>query len=374
MIPLGPPNRTTFWALRDVGLTVERGETIGLIGRNGAGKSTLLRLLAGVSQPTTGTVTVRGRIAPLLSVGVGFHHEMTGRENVLVNAMLLGLTKAEIAERFDDIVAFADLAEFIDTPVKFYSSGMFMRLGFAVAIHVEPDVLIVDEILAVGDIGFQLRCLDRMRSLQRSGTTIIFVSHSMHMVQVLCPRAILLHRGQVELDGPADLSIGRYHELLNLDDDLDAGAQVRVLDRELLVDGDPAHAIDHDAIATYRTTLRFEKEIDGPQLVFGVVTEDGSVAYARHTTIGDGWRSFSAGEEARVEVTFGARLGGGGTFRIMVSVTDDAGKDILFQDRAGPSFYVPPRLGVSGVADLDASIAVDGVDRTAHTPLRLEGR
>jgi ABC-2 type transport system ATP-binding protein len=373
MIPLGPPNRSTFWALRDIDLRVERGETVGLIGRNGAGKSTLLRLLAGVSQPTTGRLTVRGRIAPLLSVGVGFHLEMTGRENVLVNAMLLGLTKSEIAARFDEMVAFAGLAEFIDTPVKFYSSGMFMRLGFSVAIHVEPDVLIVDEVLAVGDVGFQLRCLDRMRALQQSGTTIIFVSHSMHTVQVLCPRAILLHRGQIELDGPAEVAIGRYHELLNLGDEIEAGAAVHVVERALLVDGAPVQAIDQDSMVTYRTTLRFEREIDGPQLVFGIVTEDGSLAYGKHTTIGDGWRSFSAGEEATVEVAFWPRLGGGGTFRIAVSVMDDAGKETLFQDRAGPSFYVPPRLGVTGVADLEASILIDGVSRTAHTPLRLDG-
>src|SRR3954467_8380847 len=160
LVPFGPENRSEFWALRDADLTVAPGETLGIIGRNGAGKSTMLRLLAGVTRPTTGTIVTRGRVAPLLSVGVGFHQEMTGRENIYVNAMLLGFDRARIDRVFDDVVDFADLGEFIDTPVKFYSTGMYMRLGFSVAMNVEPDVLLVDEVLAVGDIGFRLRSFD----------------------------------------------------------------------------------------------------------------------------------------------------------------------------------------------------------------------
>ncbi|MDZ7734094.1 MAG: ABC transporter ATP-binding protein [Acidimicrobiia bacterium] len=165
-----------LWAVRDLDLRIEPGETVGLLGRNGAGKSTLLRMMAGVSEPTEGRVVVRGRIAPLISVGVGFHQELTGRENVYVNGMLLGLSRAQVEERFDEIVAFAELTERIDTPVKFYSSGMFMRLGFSVAIHVNPEVLLVDEVLAVGDVAFQLKCFDRMRELSAGGTTIVLVS------------------------------------------------------------------------------------------------------------------------------------------------------------------------------------------------------
>jgi ABC-2 type transport system ATP-binding protein len=371
--PFGPPNRTKLWALRSVNVTVEQGETIGLIGRNGAGKSTLLRLLAGVTQPTAGTVITRGRIAPLLSVGVGFHQEMTARENIYVNGMLLGLKKPEIAARFDDIVAFAELEEFIDTPVKFYSSGMYMRLGFSVAIHVEPDVLLVDEVLAVGDVAFQLRCFDRMRDLQRSGTTIVFVSHSVHTVHTLCPRAVLVHRGRVEFDGRTDEAIARYHELLVSGDDQEAGAPIRVVGRELFADGEPVNAIDQDRILTYRTTLRFERAIRSPQLVFRVMAENGTVAYGMSTTIGDGWRSFAAGEEATAEVVFRPRLGGG-TFRIVMVVKDDAANNVLFQDENGLSFYVTPRLGVFGVADLEATIVIDGVPRTEHKPLQLDGR
>jgi hypothetical protein len=197
----------------------------------------------------------------------------------------------------------------------------------------------------------------------------------MHAIQVLCPRAILMHRGEVEYDGPAEMAIGRYHELLNLGGEEEEGAPVRVVHRSLLGEGgEPMQSVDQDSMLRYRTTLCFERAIDSPQILFGIVTEDGTLAYGLHTTIGDGWRSFAVGEEATVEIGFWPRLGGGGTFRITVSVMDDAGKETLFQDRAGPSFYVPPRLGVTGVADLDASIAVDGVARTAHSPLRLDGR
>lgn len=373
LIPLGREGRAPLWALHDVDLQVEEGSTIGLIGRNGAGKSTLLRLLAGVSQPTSGSVVIRGRVAPLLSVGVGFHPEMTGRENIQVNAMLLGLSRREIAARFDEIVDFADLADFIDTPVKFYSSGMFMRLGFSVAIHVDPDVLILDEVLAVGDMGFQTRCFERMRALQHDGTTIVFVSHSMHAIHMLCPRTILLHRGRVQIDGSTEEAIARYHEVLATDDDEALSGRVRVVDRALLADGRPAESVFQDQTLTYRTVLRFEQPVDSPQLMFSVVAEDGVHAYGMFTTIGDGWRTFSAGEEATVEVTFRTRFGGGGTFRIATMVVDNDGKDYLLQDHNGPSFYVPPKLGVTGVADVDATIYIDGVPRTLHKPFLLDG-
>ncbi len=319
-------------------------------------------------------MVTRGRVAPLLSVGVGFHQEMTGRENVLVNGMLLGLTKPEIAARFDDIVGFAELDEFIDTPVKFYSSGMFMRLGFSVAIHVDPDVLLVDEVLAVGDVGFQLRCFDRMRALQRNGTTILFVSHSMHAIHQLCPRAILVHRGEIAFDGPTESAIARYHEALAAGDDDSGPAAIRVTSRELLMaDGSPVEAVDQGQELEYRTTLRFERAVDGPQVWFRVIAEDGTLAYGIATTVGDSWRSFSEGEEAKVAVTFRPRFGGGGTFRIAVVVTDDDFGTVLMQDQNGLSFFVPPRTGVQGVADLGADITIDGEPRSSHQSLRFAG-
>ncbi len=375
VVPIGRPRRKMIRALRDINLRVEPGETIGVIGRNGAGKSTLLRLLAGVTQPTAGTVITRGRIAPLLSVGVGFHQEMTGRENIYINGMLLGLRKPEIAARFHDIVDFADLSEFVDTPVKFYSSGMFMRLGFSVAIHVDPDVLLVDEVLAVGDLGFQLKCFDRMRALQREGTTIVFVSHSMHAIHLLCPRVVLVHHGRIAVDGPTESAIARYHEVLAAGDDEQEDATVRVIGRQLLVDGSrPMETVNRDQTMTYRMRLRFEQPVDGPQVCFRVLAEDGTLAYSMWTTIGDRWRSFSAFEEALVEVKFRPRFGGGGTYRISTQITNDGASRALYQEQDGPTFFVAPQVGVRGPADLDAAIVVNGEVRTNHRPVRFESR
>jgi ABC-type polysaccharide/polyol phosphate transport system ATPase subunit len=375
LAPIGRDDRTKLWAIRGIDLTVDQGETIGLIGRNGAGKSTLLRLLAAVSQPTTGTVTMRGRIAPLLSVGVGFHQEMTGRENIFVNGMLLGLKKSEVESRFDDIVGFAELEEFIDTPVKFYSSGMYMRLGFSVAIHVEPDVLLVDEVLAVGDVAFQLRCFDRMRGLQRNGTTIVFVSHSMHAIDLLCPRTVFVHRGRVEFDGPTGTAIARYHQRFAVGDEYDDGGPVRILHRELVLpDGRSIKMVERDQSLMYRMALRFERPVDGPRVDFAVLSEDGTLAYLMATPIGDRWRSFSAGDETEVVVRFRPNFGGGGTYRIAPVITDNDTAEVLFHDHEGLSFFVSPRLGVMGPADLGAEITIDGERRTDHQPLRFEDR
>jgi ABC-2 type transport system ATP-binding protein len=372
LVPVGRPNREQFWALRDIDLRVEPGETLGILGRNGAGKSTLLRLLAGVTQPTRGVATLRGRIAPLLSVGVGFHQEMTGRENVYVNGMLLGLSRSEIARRFDDIVDFADLAEFIDTPVKFYSSGMFMRLGFSIAISVDPDILLVDEVLAVGDLGFRVRSFDRMRALHESGTTIVFVSHWVQAIQLLCPRSICMHHGQIELDGRTESAIARYHELMSTGAEHDGEAPARVLHRELLgPDGKPVDALTQDTTLTYRVTLRFEESVDSPQVFFQVLAEDGTVAYGLQSALGDRWRSFRAGAETTAAMIFRPRFGGGGTFRISTIVTNQDASTPLFHDHEGLPFFVAPRLGVVGVADLEAKIVVGGHQRTENRPLRF---
>ncbi|HEY9229824.1 MAG TPA: ABC transporter ATP-binding protein, partial [Gemmatimonadaceae bacterium] len=177
-----------FWALQDVSFEVMRGEAFGIVGSNGAGKSTILKLLSGIMKPTRGTITVRGRLSALIEVGAGFHQDLTGRENIFLNGSILGMTKEEIRRKFDDIVEFAGLRDFIDTPVKRYSSGMYARLGFSVAAHVEPDLLIVDEVLSVGDYLFQQKCIDRMTGILKGGTTVLFVSHNLHAVTDLCQR------------------------------------------------------------------------------------------------------------------------------------------------------------------------------------------
>ena len=199
-----------FWALKDVNFEVGSGEVVGVIGRNGAGKSTLLKILSRISEPTEGYGDIHGRVGSLLEVGTGFHGELTGRENLYLNGAILGMKRAEIARKFDDIVAFSEVEQFIDTPVKHYSSGMYLRLAFAVAAHLDPEILIVDEVLAVGDASFQKKCLNKMQEVGREGRTVLFVSHNMAAITRLCERAILLDAGHVVRDGPASDVVSAY--------------------------------------------------------------------------------------------------------------------------------------------------------------------
>jgi ABC-type polysaccharide/polyol phosphate transport system ATPase subunit len=199
-----------FWAVRDVSFQVEMGETLGVIGPNGAGKSTILKLLAGITTPTLGKISIRGRIAALLEVGAGFHPELTGRENIFLSGSILGMRRAEIARKLEDISDFAEVRPFIDGPVKRYSSGMYVRLGFSIAAHLEPDILLLDEVLAVGDADFQQKCRERIRDLRRAGTTIVFISHDLPAVEAVCDRVLLLDRGQVVSTGKPDEIVAQY--------------------------------------------------------------------------------------------------------------------------------------------------------------------
>jgi ABC-type polysaccharide/polyol phosphate transport system ATPase subunit len=199
-----------FWVLNDVSFELRKGETLGIIGHNGAGKSTMLKHLSGIMEPTRGSIEVNGRLSALIEVGAGFHPDLTGRENVFLNGVILGMTRAEVKRKFDEIVDFAGLEEFIDTPVKRYSSGMFARLGFSVAAHLEPDILVIDEVLSVGDFAFQRKGIEKMRAIAKSGATVIFVSHNLQAVAEFCQRGILLERGRIIIDGPTDQVIRRY--------------------------------------------------------------------------------------------------------------------------------------------------------------------
>src|SRR5215468_3971739 len=199
-----------FWALRDVNFEVKSGEVLGIIGRNGAGKSTLLKILSRITEPDRGRAILRGRVASLLEVGTGFHPELTGRENIYLNGAILGMTRAEIARKFDEIVAFAEVERFFDTPVKRYSSGMYVRLAFSVAAHLEPEILVVDEVLAVGDAEFQKKCLGKMGEVAEGGRTVLFVSHNMSAVSHLCTRCVLLQDGHVGADGDVGSVIAKY--------------------------------------------------------------------------------------------------------------------------------------------------------------------
>jgi lipopolysaccharide transport system ATP-binding protein len=200
----GFEKKEEFWALKNVSFNIKRGEVIGIIGANGAGKSTLLKILSQITPPTTGEIILRGRVGSLLEVGTGFHPELTGRENIFLNGAILGMKKKEIARKFDEIVEFAGIEKFLDTPVKYYSSGMYVRLAFSVAAHMEPDILIVDEVLAVGDDKFQKKCLGKMDDIaKKEGRTILFVSHNISAITRLCQRVVLLNKGEIIKDGPS---------------------------------------------------------------------------------------------------------------------------------------------------------------------------
>src|ERR1700746_1224608 len=217
-----------LWALKDITFDVKEGEVVGLIGRNGAGKSTLLKILARVTRPTEGHAELHGRIGSLLEVGTGFHPELTGRENVFMSGAILGMRAEEIRRKFDEIVAFSEVERFLDTPLKHYSSGMQVRLAFAVAAHLEPEILFVDEVLAVGDIAFQKKCLGKMGDVAREGRTIILVSHNMAAINALCSRCVILSAGGIEFDGPTDKATARYYaESLNVDSGSDLSGRRR---------------------------------------------------------------------------------------------------------------------------------------------------
>lgn len=210
-VAIGKESEEEFWALKDVNFNIEKGDTIGVIGHNGAGKSTLLKILTGITPPTTGEIVMRGRVASLLEVGTGFHPELTGRENIFLNGAILGMSKKEIVEKFDEIVKFSGVEKFLDTPVKRYSSGMYVRLAFSVAAHMEPDILLVDEVLAVGDAEFQKKCLGKMDEVtKKAGRTIVFVSHNMEAIRRLCNKCVLLENGQIKKFGKTDDVINYY--------------------------------------------------------------------------------------------------------------------------------------------------------------------
>lgn len=260
------PSAAEFWALKDVSFEVARGEAFGIIGSNGAGKSTILKLVTGVMKPTTGKIDVRGRLSALIEVGAGFHPDLTGRENVYLNGTILGMGRAEIQRKFDDIVEFSGLAEFIDMPVKRYSTGMYARLGFSVAAHVDPDVLVVDEVLSVGDIAFQNRCLERMNQIIRGGASVIFVSHNLRAIGELCPKSVLIERGRVVEIGSSRQVIKTY---LERSSDRERSSSGKIFVSKVGVRGSDANGVAFEPGETIMVDI--EVECGGESEPFSVV-------------------------------------------------------------------------------------------------------
>jgi len=358
--------RREFWALKDVSFDVEPGTTLGIIGPNGAGKSTLLKLISRVSSPTRGCITTHGRVSALIEVGAGFHPELTGRENVYLNGSILGMTRKEIAGKFDEIVDFSGLEQFIDTPVKYYSSGMYARLGFSVAAHVAPDILLVDEVLSVGDWGFQEKCLERMQGIVSAGATVVLVSHNVRTVAGLCTRVVVLHDGKTVHEGDATAGISKYHDLLN-QNRVDSEGHVR-LQQNSAVSGLVCHVLDEDGNnathlrsgAGYAIEVGFTpaRRITNPYVDIALYSDQGQFIYGlsnrfeeRHLP------DFVAGRCVNASVIGQANVLSG-SYRVSVKVGQwDSVRPICHVERAA-TVFVDGDHTRRGIADMNGSLSV----------------
>jgi lipopolysaccharide transport system ATP-binding protein len=355
--------RNKLWAVRGIDLEVPKGSTVGLIGRNGSGKTTLMSMMAGVTAPTEGSIRVWGRVAPLIAVGVGFHQELTGRENVYLNGSVLGLTRRQIDARMDAIVAFAEVDDFLDTPVKFYSSGMYVRLGFAVAVHSDPEVLLVDEVLAVGDLAFQMKCFERMEQIREAGTTIVVISHNLTAVLRVSHQVLVLQNGRPDfLGAPAD-AVARFHEIMSEESenvDIDSGMRlipgiVEILSLELLdEEGRPTTHVVNGAPLTARLRTRALADVDSVSVTFAVLGADGTAVYTDSSLDGR-LGSLSAGEETVFTMPFRAQVATG-SYSVAGYVKSGDLRSLFANSRA-VSFFVSGRISVGGVADLQGEIA-----------------
>ena len=350
--------REEFWALRDVNFTVNRGDVVGIIGRNGAGKSTLLKILSRITEPSAGRVTLRGRIASLLEVGTGFHPELSGRENIFLNGAILGMSRVEIRRKFDEIVAFAEVERFLDTPVKHYSSGMYVRLAFAVAAHLEPEILIIDEVLAVGDAAFQNKCLGKMRSVAAGeGRTVLFVSHNTAALQSICRTGLWLHQGKVMHRGPMSECLAAY---------LRAGAEAAVFSPGASANPTKPHitsaTIDREALAAgrLRISVGFKSPFVLGRPLVGIILQSKfglPIAGSNGRMLGERWTPPGA-SEGTITAELDTLPLHSDTYRASLYLGDaaqdyDEKRDALEFDFVSTNFYPEtPRLDVIGSVDL----------------------
>jgi len=359
-------HRDDFWALRDIDLEIPIGSTVGLVGHNGSGKSTLLKVVGGIIEPTTGTVARRGRMAALLELGAGFHPDLTGRENVYLNAAILGMTRKETDRYFDEIVDFSGIESFIDTQVKFYSSGMYVRLAFAVAVHVDPDLLLVDEVLAVGDEPFQRKCMDKIQEFQRDGRTIVLVSHSAEQVGRLCDRVVVLNHGNMIFDGePSEgLRVLRFgFEQERLEHEHTHSEAVEPSARIVGIEVAGATVAEERIIvtATSDLTFRYRYDLRSAQepLVASIAieTSTGQPVYGVDTTMLGVDLPTAAGEHT-VEFTFPHHRLGSGNYIVNGSLEERAGRS-LFRLNPAATFEVDAPQQGSGLIRLDVEVSVN---------------
>ncbi|HEU0304536.1 MAG TPA: ABC transporter ATP-binding protein [Gaiellaceae bacterium] len=365
---------TDVWALRDVSLSVAPGEALGLIGRNGSGKTTLLRLIAGIIKPTSGSVAVEGRVGSLLELGAGFHPEFTGRENVYLNGAILGLKREAIRRHMEEIVAFAELERFIDVPVRTYSSGMYMRLGFAIAAHLDVDVLLLDEVFAVGDEEFQRKCFGKIFEFKQRGGTIVFVSHDAAAVDRLCGRAVLLRDGQLTFDGPTREAITQYHRLLAEERDPDergaglreyGSGELRIAECRVLGPGDePRRQFSPGEPLAVDVRIDVLEDVPPPVLSWELRDEAGLVlAAGTAATETIGWDGLSKQQRFRFDVE---QLPlGDGRFRLRLELADSAGKRLYHWLDDAARFVVYPADGESGLVRIDGRWSAAGTTEQA---------
>jgi ABC-type polysaccharide/polyol phosphate transport system ATPase subunit len=362
-------------ALRDVTFEVEPGSAVGLVGRNGSGKTTLLRLISGIIKPSTGTVAVGGRIGSLLELGAGFHPDLTGRENVFLNGSIHGLKRTYIREQLDEIVAFAGLEEFIDLPVRTYSSGMYMRLGFAIAAHIDADVLLLDEVFAVGDEQFQRKCFGKIFEFKQRGGTIVFVSHDATAVERLCDRALLLRHGTVEFDGPTHEAIVRYRRLLAADADPEergaglkewGSGDARIEDAGLLgAEGAPQQQFLAGEPLALRLRIVAERSLPAPRLSYEIRDSSGLLlAGAAESTADLGWDEATRELAVRFEVD---RLPlADGRFHVRLGLADDSGNRLYHWLDDALTFVVYPAGAERGAVKLDGRWSREEIEAQAE--------
>jgi lipopolysaccharide transport system ATP-binding protein len=344
------PRSARHWAVDDLSLSLSAGDSVGIVGRNGAGKTTALRLLAGITRPTRGHVQTRGRVASLLNVGAGFHPELTGRENVLLNGVILGLTRAEVRDRYDAIVDFAGIEPFMDTPVKHYSSGMYARLAFSVAAHVEPDVLLVDEVLSVGDAAFQDASLRRMLSFAQNGrTAIVFVSHNLAAIERMCDRAIWLDRGKVAAAGPISDVLRAYLDAVDeeaeaVGDTYLSAESVEVLDAS----GQPTQLVKGDARFSVKVNGFAHRELSEPVFVVTIRGDHGPL-FAGNMHIDGNWPTHLPPGPFTVDCAFDAPNLRPGRYQVELKVKQNV-RTNYYEPRVKAHFVVPGEVGLGGAA------------------------